>query len=174
MDEPQTSNDHSKVLSEINYQLNCAIFQTLIGVKWYLDGELLKHVEKDRECWEESNPNNPKCNVDPTKIILVNVKRTFHGEYSCAGRNRAGWGMQSPKKELQVHYPPTEAKIKAVPDTILKGQPFQVRTTLPSGRVTIEFSSKLPSFTENLNQIWRLFPCPQLLRRSLKTKGFLS
>ena len=103
--------------------------QTLIGVKWFLDGELLKHVEKERECWEES-PNrvvpSGKCNIDPSKIILVNVKRSFHGNYSCSGTNRAGEGNRSPPKELVVHYQPSEAKIKAVPDIVLKGQPFQV------------------------------------------------
>ena len=29
------------------------LLQRLIGVKWYLDGDLLKYVEKKRECWEE-------------------------------------------------------------------------------------------------------------------------
>ena len=108
------------------------VAQRLIGVKWYLDGDLLKYVEKKRECWEAGEPlddskKGPNCNIDPSKIILVNVKRSFHGNYSCAGRNRAGWGLPSPPKELVVNYQPSEAKIKALPEIVIKGQPFQVQ-----------------------------------------------
>lgn len=116
-----------------------------------MDGELLKHVEKDPECWEPS-PNrvpNGKCNVDPSKIILVNVKRSFHGNYSCSGRNRAGWGIPSPSKELVVHYQPTEAKIKAVPDIVLKGQPFQVRKLI----FLVLFVRKAVNWGKQLNKI---------------------
>ena len=103
--------------------------QRFVGVKWFLDGELLKHVEKDPSCIDGSL-FGAHCNVDPSKIILVNVRRSFHGNYSCSGRNRAGWGQQSPSKELKVLYEPSVAKIRHEPSTILKGKQFDVSLIL--------------------------------------------
>lgn len=65
--------------------------------------------------------------MDTTKIILVNVSRAFHGNYSCQGRNRAGWGSMSEVKQLKVLYPPKGAKLTYAPDIIKKGSPFQAR-----------------------------------------------
>ena len=97
--------------------------QKLIGVKWYLDGELLKHVERDPSCVPTADTH---CNLDPSKIIFVNVRRSFHGNYSCNGRNRAGWGKKSPSKELKVLYAPSNATVRHQPEVIVKNKPFQV------------------------------------------------
>eukprot|EP00094_Tigriopus_californicus_P006888 TCALIF_06634-PA protein Name:"Similar to HMCN2 Hemicentin-2 (Homo sapiens)" AED:0.02 eAED:0.03 QI:0/0.5/0.28/0.85/1/1/7/253/1111 len=106
--------------------------EQFLAVKWYLDGELLKHVERPLECFvNETNEvietaDNTKCQMDPSKIILVNVRRTFHGNYSCRGRNRAGWGGMSSARQLQVMYPPTGARMTQKPSIVIKGRPFQL------------------------------------------------
>ena len=44
-----------------------------LAVKWFLDGELLKEIALAPQCQDRSN-DDPKCNVDPSKIILVRRK----------------------------------------------------------------------------------------------------
>ena len=113
--------------------------EEFLAVKWYLDGELLKHVQRPAGCFNASAhahqlsnavppapPDDEKCKVDPSKIILVNVRRSFHGNYSCRGRNRAGWGGMSAARELKVLYPPRGAVLTQKPAIIKKGRPFQV------------------------------------------------
>ena len=45
-----------------------------LAVKWFLDGELLKEVTMAPQCQNRSgsssSSDDPKCNVDPSKIIL--------------------------------------------------------------------------------------------------------
>ena len=73
------------------------------------------------------NGESDNCNVvEPSKIILVNVKRSFHGNYSCQGMNRAGWGAMSKARELRVFYPPRGAQMRQEPAIIRKGNPFKV------------------------------------------------
>jgi hypothetical protein len=47
------------------------------SVKWYLDGELLKHVEKHPDCLTGNGnfTHLHHCHVDPSKIILVSYSR---------------------------------------------------------------------------------------------------
>jgi hypothetical protein len=99
-----------------------------MAVKWYLDGELLKHVERAPECYNETN-DAAECSdaVDPSKIILVNVRRSFHGNYSCRGMNRAGWGAMAKARELKVMYPPKGGRVVQEPRIVEKGNPFNVR-----------------------------------------------
>ena len=48
-----------------------------LAVKWFLDGELLKEITLAPQCQNSSN-DDPKCNVDPSKIILgLNPKCTI-------------------------------------------------------------------------------------------------
>ena len=48
-----------------------------LAVKWFLDGELLKEITLAPQCQNRSN-EDPKCNVDPSKIILgLNPKCTI-------------------------------------------------------------------------------------------------
>ena len=46
-----------------------------ISVKWYLDGDLLKQVDRPSECLVPKNQTSAKCNVDPSKVMLLNVNR---------------------------------------------------------------------------------------------------
>ena len=107
---------------------------TLLAVKWFLDGELLKHVGRKPECISYRKRNSAAtgfhCNVDPTKIILVNVRRSFHGNYACKARNQAGWGDVSIAKELKVFYPPSGTKISHDPSIVLKGNPFKIKCSV--------------------------------------------
>ena len=45
-----------------------------LAVKWFLDGELLKEITMAPQCQNRSgsssSSDDPKCNVDPSKIIL--------------------------------------------------------------------------------------------------------
>ena len=58
--------------------------------------------------------------------MLLNVKRSFRGNYSCQAQNRAGWGSVSEAKEMKVLYPPEGATLSVLPKTILKNKPFEV------------------------------------------------
>ena len=106
---------------------------SLLEVKWYLDGELLKHVGRNGlpECLSYKNrysvTTNFHCKDDPTKIIMVNVRRTFNGNYACKARNQAGWGEISRAKEFKVLYPPSGATVSLEPGVILKGNPFKIK-----------------------------------------------
>ena len=35
------------------------------------------------------------CDIDPSKLLLENVGRSFQGNYSCEGMTSAGWGPRS-------------------------------------------------------------------------------
>ena len=69
---------------------------------------------------------NSRCHTDTSKIILVSVRRSFHGNYSCQGRNRAGWGPESEPRQLKVLYPPRGAILTHKPAIIRKGAAFEV------------------------------------------------
>lgn len=96
-----------------NVSLSCEVVSgnpaTLNSVRWYLDGELLKELP-------DCSPRNATtsmanadaesvvfCDIDPSKLLLESVGRSFHGNYSCEGKNDAGWGTTSQMAPLQVH-----------------------------------------------------------------------
>ncbi|KAG7159602.1 Titin-like 13, partial [Homarus americanus] len=88
----------------VNVTLNCDVVRAnpeyLVRVRWYLDGELLKELP---ECDGNStmyDTNSELCNIDPSKLLLENVFKDFHGNYSCEGMNDAGWGTRSNEAEL--------------------------------------------------------------------------
>lgn len=65
-----------------------------VSVQWFLDGELLKHVEKHPDCLIGGNHSHMHhCHVDPSKIILVSLslmqlsartsRRRFHLKRVC-------------------------------------------------------------------------------------------
>ena len=43
------------------------------------------------------------CDTDPGQLVLMDVARSFMANYSCAGKNSAGWGPRSEEKEFLVH-----------------------------------------------------------------------
>lgn len=87
-------------LTRANITLVCQVEagnpSQLQAVKWYLDGELLKELP-------DCDNNTANCDIDPSKLLLQIVERTFHGNYSCIGMNEAGWGPLSPNTELIVY-----------------------------------------------------------------------
>lgn len=118
-----SSNYDRKVLENANVITG----NDFISVKWYLDGDLLKQVDRSPECLvprNKSAANN--CHVDPSKVMLLNVRRSFRGNYSCQAQNRAGWGPVSVPKEMKVLFPPEGTSLAVSPDVILKDKPFEV------------------------------------------------
>ncbi|CAH2061672.1 unnamed protein product, partial [Iphiclides podalirius] len=104
-----------------NVTLTCEVVSgnpaILDEVIWYLDGEVLKHLP---EC---NGTNDSLCNdVDPSMLLLQDTTKSFHGNYSCKGKNYAGWGSESEKTELVVNYPPGPAKLTYSPWRVIKGQ----------------------------------------------------
>ncbi|CAG5027639.1 unnamed protein product [Parnassius apollo] len=104
-----------------NVTLTCQVVSgnppILDEVIWYLDGEILKHLP---EC---NGTNDSLCNdVDPSMLLLQDTTKSFHGNYSCKGKNYAGWGSESEKTELVVNYPPGPAKLTYSPWRVIKGQ----------------------------------------------------
>lgn len=77
----------------------------LTAVRWYLDGDLLKELP---DCSRNSTTTSSEeslafCDIDPSKLLLESVGRTFHGNYSCEGKNEAGWGPISPSTSVIVY-----------------------------------------------------------------------
>lgn len=60
------------------------------------------------------------CDIDLSRLLLENVFKDFHGNYSCEGMNDAGWGPRSNEAELIVHYPPGQAQIVYQPAVVKK------------------------------------------------------
>lgn len=48
-------------------------------------------------------PENLCNEVDPSMLLLQDTTKSFHGNYSCKGKNYAGWGNESAKTELIVN-----------------------------------------------------------------------
>jgi hypothetical protein len=90
-------------LDRLNITLMCKVESgnpdILQAVRWYLDGELLKELP---DCGGNVT-DYTFCDVDPSKLLLEDVGRSFHGNYSCEGMNEAGWGPLSPDEELIVY-----------------------------------------------------------------------
>ncbi|XP_064075310.1 hemicentin-1 isoform X4 [Vanessa tameamea] len=104
-----------------NVTLTCEVVtgnpSILDEVIWYLDGEVLKHLP---EC---NGTDDALCNeVDPSMLLLQDTTKSFHGNYSCKGKNYAGWGNESEKTELIVNYPPGPAKLTYSPWRVIKGK----------------------------------------------------
>lgn len=48
--------------------------------------------------------NDDMCeDIDPSRLLLQQASRGFHGNYSCEGGNSAGWGLVSKPTELLVY-----------------------------------------------------------------------
>lgn len=100
---------------ERNVSLTCGVDSgnpaILDAVRWYLDGELLKELPDCPNNFSYSTPmprrevgdGSDLCDIDPSKLLLESVGRSFQGNYTCQGRNEAGWGPQSGPVELHVY-----------------------------------------------------------------------
>ena len=52
------------------------------------------------------------CSVDPTTLLLENVNKHFHGNFSCIGALSSGLSsLMSNTVALQVHYPPGKVSL---------------------------------------------------------------
>lgn len=95
----------------VNVSLTCEVDAgnpaTLSAVRWYLDGDLLKELpdcpRNSTAMTASTEESSTFCDIDPSKLLLESVGRSFHGNYSCEGRNEAGWGPTSPSTPVIVY-----------------------------------------------------------------------
>ncbi|KAL2720839.1 hemicentin-2 isoform X1 [Vespula squamosa] len=123
----------------LNVSLSCAVLsgnpEILTAVRWYLDGDLLKELPDCTMNYTITSTlpeeSSSICDIDPSKLLLEAVGRSFHGDYSCEGRNEAGWGPMSPNK-------PGPAIISYEPKQVVKGQRLTIAcSVLDPGRPII-------------------------------------
>ncbi|KAK1135643.1 hypothetical protein K0M31_000230 [Melipona bicolor] len=126
-----------------NVSLTCEVVTgnpaSLTAVRWYLDGDLLKELP---DCTRNSSATTTTteeslifCDIDPSKLLLEAVGRSFHGNYSCEGRNDAGWGPLSPSAPVMVYYKPGPASISYEPKQVIKKRPLTITcSVLDPGR----------------------------------------
>ncbi|XP_076670099.1 neuromusculin isoform X2 [Andrena cerasifolii] len=118
----------------LNVSLTCEVVSgnpaSLGAVRWYLDGDLLKELP---DCTRNSTATTTTteeslifCDIDPSKLLLEAVGRSFHGNYSCEGRNDAGWGPLSPSAPVIVYYKPGPASISYKPQQVIKKRPLTI------------------------------------------------
>ena len=71
----------------------------------YLDGELLKELPDcpQNDSFTITGYDEDLCDVDPSKLLLEYVGRSFQGNYSCEGMNAAGWGPRSEEEDLIIY-----------------------------------------------------------------------
>ncbi|XP_049814950.1 hemicentin-1 isoform X1 [Schistocerca nitens] len=131
-------------VSRLNITLLCEVLAgnpaTLTAVRWYLDGELLKQLP---DCNGTDDAAATFCDVDPSRLMLEDVGRGFHANYSCEGMNDAGWGPTSPDRELVVFYPPGPATLVYEPSRVVK-----------KGTVTLTCSVEDPGRPETTKFRW--------------------
>ncbi|XP_046648094.1 uncharacterized protein LOC124338080 isoform X3 [Daphnia pulicaria] len=118
-------------LERPNVTLNCQVVNgyppVLLGVRWYLDGELLKELPDcpvNETITAFSMYDEDLCDVDPSKLLLEYVGRSFQGNYSCEGMNAAGWGPSSDVETLVIYYPPGNTTLIFEPDVVVKDEPM--------------------------------------------------
>merc|ERR1719270_121329 len=107
-------------LAKTNVTLFCDILEgnppLLNSVQWFMDGDLLKQLP---QC--DTDTSNDLCDIDPSKLLLEEVSRHFHGNFSCIGSSEAGQSNMSPMVGLQVNYPPGRPTLTARDKTVYKG-----------------------------------------------------
>nr|XP_034174876.1 uncharacterized protein LOC117601811 isoform X3 [Osmia lignaria] len=118
----------------LNVSLTCEVVSgnpaSLTAVRWYLDGDLLKELP---DCTRNNTATTTTteeslifCDIDPSKLLLEAVGRSFHGNYSCEGRNDAGWGPLSASAPVIVYYKPGPASISYEPQQVIKKRPLTI------------------------------------------------
>ncbi|KAJ8954752.1 hypothetical protein NQ314_007022, partial [Rhamnusium bicolor] len=127
--------DKSNVLLECN--ITSGNPSTLLKARWFLDGQLMKefpecnYTSYDENGIGEGN-GGPFCGLDPSILSLERVDETFSGNYTCQGKNVAGWGPVSDPQELIVYYPPSPAKLRYYPSKVVKGASVTLDCTVDS------------------------------------------
>ena len=78
----------------------------LTTVFWYMNNILLYKLPN---C---DSSDKDMCSVDPTTLLLENVNKHFHGNFSCIGALSSGLSsLMSNTVALHVHYPPGTLKL---------------------------------------------------------------
>lgn len=125
-----------------NVTLNCQVIDgnpsVLVGVRWYLDGELLKELPDCplNDSLIYSMYDEDLCDVDPSKLLLEYVGRSFQGNYSCEGLNAAGWGPVSNGEELIIYC--NYFRVASFPQTLTLS-----RRTDPPGNTTLSYEPEV-------------------------------
>ncbi|XP_049818622.1 hemicentin-1 isoform X3 [Aethina tumida] len=141
-----------KSVEKTNVMLECNVTSgnpsSLLKVRWFLDGDLMKEFpECNYTSYDENGvgegSGGPFCGLDPSILSLERVDETFAGNYTCQGKNVAGWGPISEPQELVVHYPPSPAKLRYYPSTVVKG-----------ASVTLECSVDHEGRPNNVSYLW--------------------
>ncbi|XP_074098515.1 neuromusculin isoform X5 [Cotesia typhae] len=123
----------------LNVSLTCYVINgnpiNLNAVRWYLDGDLLKelpdcNIKNNSTITLNMDDTLTFCDIDPSKLLLEAVGRSFHGNYSCEGRNDAGWGLISPSTPVIVYYKPGPAMISYKPKRVIKGSSLNITCTV--------------------------------------------
>lgn len=115
-----------------NVSLTCEVITGnptfLTAVRWYLDGDLLKELPDctHNRTFTINEDSSTFCDIDPSKLLLESVGRSFHGNYSCEGRNDAGWGPVSSSTPVIVYYEPGPASISYQPQQVVKKNPLNI------------------------------------------------
>ncbi|XP_011262411.1 hemicentin-2 isoform X3 [Camponotus floridanus] len=130
MDPEIPVNEADRQNVSLTCEVNAGNPAMLTAVRWYLDGDLLKELP---DCPRNSTAMTTTteesltfCDIDPSKLLLESVGRTFHGNYSCEGRNEAGWGPISLSTPVIVYYKPGPASITYEPRQVVKKQPLSI------------------------------------------------
>lgn len=107
MDPETPVNEADRVNVSLTCEVDAGNPATLSAVRWYLDGDLLKELpdcpRNSTAMTASTEESSTFCDIDPSKLLLESVGRSFHGNYSCEGRNEAGWGPISPSTPVIVY-----------------------------------------------------------------------
>lgn len=107
MDPETPVNEADRQNVSLTCEVNAGNPAILTAVRWYLDGDLLKELpdcsRNSTAMTSSSEELSAFCDIDPSKLLLESVGRTFHGNYSCEGKNEAGWGPTSPSTSVVVY-----------------------------------------------------------------------
>ncbi|KAF6214764.1 hypothetical protein GE061_009507 [Apolygus lucorum] len=113
-----TMDPQSPIVEDVvtNVTLSCNVMAgnppDLIKVRWFFNGVLIEELPN---CTNET-----LCVDDPSKLLLMNIDRQMHGNYTCMGKNEAGWGVMAEPSELIIYYPPSQVSLTYHPQRVVK------------------------------------------------------
>ena len=104
--------DHPVRHQQQHQQAKTSTGQSVERYHWYLDNILLHTLP---HC-----PSSHLCHIDPTKLLLENVNRHFHGNFSCAASLSSGLTSEmSNTVAVTVLFPPGQASIAVSSSSVL-------------------------------------------------------